>query len=212
MRKIFVWFICFFPLPLHAAQRENLTAWFVDSLVKVFPDSPATTSNSELALESARNGHTSLQVALRSESRRVIRMRVIAPRLASTTLRLQTYRVGIVKVNSHPTNTPLDEVVRSEVGPYPDPLFPLEKEITLEASRTETFWISVFTPGNTRPGIYRGVVEIDGGKQKLKLPFHVEVFAAIVPKEQKLWVTNWLWFDHERMTNHYPHLNSNPDP
>jgi hypothetical protein len=211
MRKIFVWFICFFPLPLHAAQRENLTAWFVDSLVKVFPDSPATTSNSELALESARNGHTSLQVALRSESRRVIRMRVIAPRLASTTLRLQTYRVGIVKVNSHPTNTPLDEVVRSEVGPYPDPLFPLEKEITLEASRTETFWISVFTPGNTRPGIYRGVVEIKGGKQKLKLPFHVEVFAAIVPKEQKLWVTNWLWFDHERMAKHYPQLKSDPD-
>ncbi len=116
-----------------------------------------------------------------------------------------------MKVNSHPTDTPLDEVVRSEVGSYPDPLFPLEKEIPLEASRTETLWVSVFTPGDTRPGIYRGVVEVDTGKQKLKLPFHVEVFAATVPKEQKLWVTNWLWFEHELMAKHFPQLKSDPD-
>jgi len=211
MRKLFVWFICFFPLPLHAARRNDLTAWFVDSLVKVFPDSPAIASNSELALESARNGHTSLQIALRSDSHQVLQVRVISPRLGSATLKVQVYRVENVKVISHPADTPLDEVVRSELGSYPDPLFPLEKNITLEASRTETVWLSVFTPEDTRPGIYRGVVQINAGKQKLRLLFHVEVFAATVPKEQKLWVTNWLWFEHERMAKHYPQLQSDPD-
>jgi hypothetical protein len=77
-------------------------------------------------------------------------------------------------------------------------LLPLEENITLEASRTQTVWLSVYTPEDTRPGIYRGVVQIDAGKQKLSLLFHMEVFAATVPKEQKLWVTNWLWFEHER--------------
>jgi hypothetical protein len=211
MRKIVFWFICFFPLPLHAAQRDNLAAWFVDSLVKVFPDSTATTSHSEMALESARNGHTSLQIALRSESHRVLQVRVISPRLGNAILKVQAYRVGSVKVNSHPTDTPLDEVARPEVGSYPDPLFPPEKTITLEASRTETVWLSVFTPEDTRPGIYRGMVQIDAGKQKLRLLFHVEVFAATVPKEQKLSVTNWLWFEHERMEKHYPQLKSDPD-
>ena len=211
MRKIFVCFICFFPLPLYPAQRNNVTAWFIDSLVKVFPDSPATTPNSELALESARNAHTSLQVALRSESPRVAQLRVISPRLESATLKVQAYRVGHVKVNSHPADTPLAEVVRPEVGLYPDPLFPLEKTITLEAFRTETVWFSIFTPAGTRPGTYRGVIQIEAGKQKLRLPFHVEVFAATVPKEQKLWVTNWLWFEQERMAKHYPQLKSDPD-
>jgi Domain of unknown function (DUF4091) len=211
MRRLLVGLICFFPLPLNAAQRDNFSAWFVDSLVKVFPDTPAATTKLELALVSARNGHVSLQVALRSESHRMIRVRIIAPRFGQAALKLQTYRVGIVKVNSHPTDTPADEVVRSEVGPYPDPLFPLEKEITLEASRTETLWVSVFTPAGTRPGTYKGTVEIDDGKQKVRLPFHVEVFAATVPKEQKLWVTNWLWFDHELMAKHYPQLKSDPD-
>jgi hypothetical protein len=211
MSKILFWFICFFPLPLYAAQQNNLTAWFVDSLVKVFPDSPARTSNSEVVLESARNGHTSLQVALRSGSHRVVQVRVIAPRSGKATLDVQAYRVGIVNVNSHPADTPLDEVVRPELGPYPDPLFPLEKNITLEASRTETVWLSVFTPADTRPGIYRGEIQIDTGKQKLRLLFHIEVFLATVPKEQKLWVTNWLWFEHERMAKHYPQLKSDPD-
>src|SRR6266480_7070746 len=106
MRRLLVGFICFFTVPLHAAQRDNLSVWFVDSLVKVFPE-------------------------------------------------------GTVKVNAHPTDTPSDEVVRSAVGPYPDPLFPLEKEIALEASRTEALWISVFAPKATRAGTYRGMVEID---------------------------------------------------
>jgi hypothetical protein len=211
MWRVFACVICFFSLPLNAAQRDNFSAWFVDSLVKVFPDRTATPSKVELALVSARNGHISLQVALRSQSHQVIRVSVIAPRFGGAALKVQTYRVGTVKVNSHPTDTPLDEVVRSEVGSYPDPLFPLEKEIPLEASRTETLWVSVFTPGDTRPGIYRGVVEVDTGKQKLKLPFHVEVFAATVPKEQKLWVTNWLWFEHELMAKHFPQLKSDPD-
>jgi len=211
MRKIIFWCICFFPLPLHAAQRDNFAAWFVDSLVKIFADSPAKTSKSEVALESARNGHTSLQVALRSESHRVVQVRVISPRFEKATLNVQAYRVGIVNVNSHPADTPLDEVVRPELGPYPDPLFPLEKNITLEASRTETVWLSVFTPADTRPGIYRGEIQIDTGKQKLRLLFHVEVFLATVPKEQKLWVTNWLWFEQERMAKHYPQLKSDPD-
>ncbi len=211
MGKLLVGLLCFFSLPVHAAQRDGVSVWFVDSMVKVFPDSPAATSKLEPTLVSARNGHISLQVALRSQSHRVIRVRIIAPRFGQAALKVQTYRVGTVTVNSHPTDTPLDEVVRSEVGLYPDPLFPLEKEITLEASRTETLWVSVFTPEDMRSGIYRGVVEIDTGKQKLKLPFHVGVFPATVPKEQKLWVTNWLWFDHELMAKHFPQLQSDAD-
>jgi len=90
MRSLLVGFICFFTVPLHAAQRDNLSVWFVDSLVKVFPDSPAVTSSFELALVTARNGHSSLQVALRSESHRLVRVRVIAPRLGNAALTVRS--------------------------------------------------------------------------------------------------------------------------
>ena len=211
MWRIPLSFILFFPLSLHVEQHEKLSAWFVDSLVKVFPDTPAVTSELEFGLVSARNAHASLEVALRSESPQQVSVQITAPRLQNAVLTVRTYRVGTVTVHSHPTDTPLDEVVRGEVGPYPDPLFPLEKEISLQASRTETLWISVFTPAEMQPGIYHGIVALSSGKQKLTLPFHVEVFAATVPKEQKLWVTNWLWFEHELMEKHYPQLRTDPD-
>jgi hypothetical protein len=63
MRKLPVLLICFVALPLYGSQHDNISAWFVDSLVKVFPDSPAATSKLEVALPSARNGHTSLQTS-----------------------------------------------------------------------------------------------------------------------------------------------------
>src|SRR5260370_32589977 len=167
MRKLLVCLICSVPLPLYGSQHDNISAWFVDSLVKVFPDSLAATSKLEVTLLSARNGHTCLQVALRSESHRAVRVRVVAPRLGKTTLGVQTYRVGTVKVNSHPTDTPLDEVVRSEVSPYPDPLFPLAKEISLEGSRTETIWITAFTADDKLVGIYTGAVKVADAKEKV---------------------------------------------
>jgi hypothetical protein len=203
-------FILFFPLSLHADQHEKLSAWFVDSLVKVFPDSPAVTAEPEFGLVSATNGHASLQVALRTESPQQVSVQVIAPRLKKAVLTIRTYRVGNVTVRSHPTDTPLEEVVRAEVGPCPDPLFPLETEIVLQPSRTQAIWISVFTPAEMPSGIYQGLVRLRSGNQKITLPFRVEVFAATVPKEQTLWVTNWLWFEHELMEKHFPQLKSDP--
>src|SRR2546430_12811707 len=76
MWRVLVGVICFFPLSAHAAQREYVSAWFVDSLIKVFPDTPAATSKLEPTLISARNGHASLQVALRSESNRQLMLHV----------------------------------------------------------------------------------------------------------------------------------------
>src|ERR1700675_1117890 len=108
MRRLLLGFICCLSLPAHAAQRGNISAWYVDSLVKVFPDTPAATSKLGLGLISARNGHISLQVALRSESLQQVRVRVITPRLGTRALQVQTYRVGTVNVTSHPTDTPLD--------------------------------------------------------------------------------------------------------
>ena len=211
MWRIPLSFILFFPLSLHAERHGKLSVWFVDSLIKVFPDTPAVTSEPEFGLVSARNGHASLQVALRSESARQVSVQITPPRLENAALSVSTFRVGTVTVRSHPTDTPPNEVVRSEVGPYPDPLFPLEKEISLQAARTETLWISVFAPAEMQPGSYRGIVTLSSSKQKITMPFQVEVFAATVPKEQKLWVTNWLWFEHELMEKHYPQLKTDPD-
>jgi len=39
----------------------------------------------------------------------------------------------------------------------------------------------------------------------------VEVFAATVPKRTKALGDEWLWFEQEMMTKHYPKLKPDPD-
>lgn len=214
MSKILV-SVLLLTLPLGSClAQDHVSAWLVDSLVKVFPDSLPRNSHPFEAVPTARNGHASLQVALRSGQQQTITVKLIAPRRKTISLEARLFRVGYVHVSSHPKDVPLDEVVRPEVGPYPDPLYPLTGSFNLDASKTDAIWISVFTPSDAPPGVYEGRIEIRSGQethnQKLNLPFRIEVFAATVPKEQHLSVTNWLWFDRELIAKHYPSTKLDP--
>lgn len=208
-RVLFSALVCFAIVSTSHAQ-EPVSAWLLDSLVKVFPDTPAQPKASFDAVSTARNAHSSLQVVLRSSSPQEVSIRCLAPRLKGTSLPTTVFHVGYVRVASHPKDVPLDEVVRPEVGPYPDPLYPLNGTLRLDAGTTESVWLSIFTPGNASPGVYQGAIEIQTGKQKVKLPFRVEVFPATVPPEQKLWITHWLWFDRDDLAKHYPQIKADP--
>jgi hypothetical protein len=210
MPRISAFVLLFLTLVAPCAAQSGISAWFVDSLVKVFPDTPAT-ANRVMTVSTARNAHASLQIALRSASQQSVTIRVRAPQWKKSALETHLFQVGYVRVSSHPKDVPLDEVVRPEVGLYPDPLYPLNGPFRLDGEQTESFWISLFTPADARPGIYRGEVQIQTGKLETRLPFQVEVFAATVPKQQKLWVTNWLWLDRDVLARHYPRLNRQPD-
>ena len=53
-------FVLAFVAPL--AAQDHFSAWFVDSLIKVFPDSPVQKLDRLGPVPTARNGHASLQL------------------------------------------------------------------------------------------------------------------------------------------------------
>src|SRR5271157_2388841 len=97
-------------LALAACGDARLKCWRVDPLVKVFPDDSRDSSQSgDLVPLMARNGHATLQFAMRSPSgipdlSAVVEM--TGPVVA------QVRRVGYVPVASNPPETPADELVR----------------------------------------------------------------------------------------------------
>src|SRR5580704_9517223 len=86
-----------------------VSVWPVDSLTKVFPDDPSGKNGaSDQAWLLARNGHTSVQFAVRSSTP--------VAALAATVklgggLQTQVRRVGYVPVRANPPDTPADEVL-----------------------------------------------------------------------------------------------------
>lgn len=185
----------------------------VDSLDKVFPGDAAGTgkAGSEPRLI-ARNGHASLQIALRSrEGVASLNVAVDAPELSGTRLPVEVRRVGYVPVGSNPPNTPPDEVVRAAPSMFPDPLFE-DFPFNLPARETHAVWLTVSCPTGARPGDYRGAVRFSqNGTVLAREDFTVRVTNAVVPARQTLQVTNWFNLDRGMLSRYYPSLDRDPE-
>ncbi|HTM15491.1 MAG TPA: hypothetical protein VL135_01260 [Terracidiphilus sp.] len=174
-------------VPAHSAE---LAVWPIDALIKVFPqDALGTSRVAPQAWLAPRNGHTSVQFAVRSATAiKRLNIRVTIEGGLEVVVR----HAGYVPVSSNPPNTPADELLRPAPAFFPDPLlenFPYE----LPASRTDSIWLTVYAPATAKPGVYRGraVFEtetVEAGVQD----FQIRVAEGLVPAEQTLRVTNWL--------------------
>jgi len=178
-----------------------VSVWPVDALVKVFPDDPPGKSRAiDRAWLIARNGHTSVQFAVRSASP-IQRFDVRVALHAGLTAEIR--RVGYVPVRAKPPKSPHDELARMAPGNFPDPLFE-DLPFTLGANETTPIWITISAPAATAPGNYKTEVEFRSGSQTLaRASFHIQVTPAIIPAKQALKVTNWFNLDETAMRQYY---------
>ena len=172
---------------------SGLSTWYVDPLVKVFPDSPTGTdaAGGEPWLI-ARNGHANIQLVVRSDTEaRELQVTLEPPELDGKTLDATIRWVEFVPVGSNTPGSPDEETIHRAPALFPDPLredFP----IRLEAGRSQPLWITVYCPAGAAPGDYTGRVRLTSGNDQLASgSFTVRVMAATVPAEQTLKVTNW---------------------
>ncbi|HEX8710798.1 MAG TPA: glycoside hydrolase domain-containing protein, partial [Terracidiphilus sp.] len=182
---------------------HGLKAWYVDSLVKVFPgDAVGAGQLASAEFEAARNQHVNIQVALRStQAFSAITATIEPPKDGSghviTASNASIRQVGYVVVGSHTPGSPADEVIGTAPGWYPDALLALP--LDLKANRTYSIWVEIHVPTDTPPGDYQGAVDINAGQEALaRLPFHLKVVAATVPEKETLNVTNWFSLDDQK--------------
>ena len=193
------------PVVLHT-REEVPDYWFVDSLVKVFPDDQAKEhSTARPLLVAARNSHPSLQLALRVHQRvdGVTASVEGLEKAAARSIGTQIRTVGYVVVAKNTTDTPEPELLRSAPALFPDVL--LEKfPITLEPDKTQSLWITLHVPSDLKPDDYQGEVVVRSSeKEILRTPFTVRVLPATVPAEQTLRVTNWFYLSDRQLRQFY---------
>ena len=160
-------------------------AWFVDSLIKVFPEHKV--GQDELrpaALAAARGAHLSVQLALRAEAG-IGDLYVDAMPLAGPGIpieRAQVRRVEYVVVTTNTPGTPAGELLRRAPALFPDALlgtFPM----TVERRRTRSVWITITVPTDQTPGLYRGELRLRQGVEETeRLPYTLEVKTVAIPQ------------------------------
>jgi hypothetical protein len=176
----------------------ELSAWYVDSLVKVFPgDVSGAHGLRSPVFSGARNQHLSLQLAIRS-SRSLPALTVEVKPLEGGAGRhissIEVHHVAYVVVGSHTPDSPPEELVGLAPGWYPDPLedFPFD----LEPRRTTPIWVTIYIPADAATGVYEGSILVRSGERLVaRRPFRLRVMGASVPEEKSLEVTNWFTLD-----------------
>jgi hypothetical protein len=150
---------------VQGSGSAGLSAWFVDSLVKVFPsDLRGAHALRSPEFSGARNQHLSVQLAIRS-SRPLPDLSVeVKPLKGGASHRVssvEVHRVGYVVVRSHTPDCPPEELVGEAPGLYPDPLedFPFD----LEARRTTPIWVTIHIPADAAPGVYESLILVRSG-------------------------------------------------
>jgi Glycoside hydrolase 123, catalytic domain len=179
-------------------QAPNLDYWFVNSLTKIFPSAKADSSSQPIpTLYCARNGHVSIQLALRSgeDILNVSAAATVSPHgHGEFSLPVEIHYVGLVPVSTHTPDTPQSELLGLAPGLYPDPL--LELPTDLRADHTVSLWITVAVPEEAAPGTYDVDVSIFASAFTLTGPrFRVQVYSATIPPKQSFALTGWYFLD-----------------
>lgn len=185
------------------AAAEALTVWPVDPLIKVFQDDAPGTPG-EAAAEAARGEHVSLQVVVRA-GQAISGLQATAEPLrreeGSETLTPRAVRfVGYVHVD-RPTQKPSKDQLRKPPAEYPDPLFE-HASMDVPAGKAQPLWITVPAPKDAAPGIYRGVLRIegtvDGTLCRAEQPLAIRIYPVTVDRT-RLWVTQWFGVNWQHM-------------
>jgi hypothetical protein len=181
-------------VPAAVAAPHSLHAWFVDSLIKVFPGDPAGTHRLPAAeFDTARNQHLSFQLAVRSQKALgdvYVEVEPLRGKQGEIISGASARAVGYVVVGSSTKDTPAEELVGQAPGWYPDPLW--NKPVQVVRNRTCSFWITIAIPEDATPDLYRGVLTLRAGTRTLKrVEFRVLVLAARIPPQSTLKITNW---------------------
>lgn len=192
-----------------AARPET---WFVDSLVKVFPeDKPAGAV--EPLFDAARRSSVSIQLAVRTAGA-LAGVTLEAPPLRGPGARIpspQVRWVKYVKVNSNSTGTPEEELVHKAPGLFPDALID-EFPVTLEKDQTRSFWITVRVPAEQKPGEYKGELRLlAAGKRLARVPYRVKVYSATVPAPIPLAITNYMNLSERLFQAHFGISRNSPE-
>ena len=180
---------------------EELTAWPVNPVVKVFQDDPPPTEIENAALFAARNEKEPLQLAVRSpKGLKNISVQVDEPKNASGGT-LGDVKVGVVgyvpidhKTSYYRTEEPTWHRFLPKKpggcdgwpGMWPDPILP-RRTFHLEPNTTQPVWLTVSVPENAAAGDYTGTVRlVQKGKTLKEVPFSIHVWDFALPDDNNI--------------------------
>jgi len=173
-------------MTLHFTQSAtSVDIWTANSYINVFKDFiKEESSSTRLDLVVAKNEYESYQILLRGDNPFVIQgvdfTDLISEKEKILSSNLSFNYLEYVYISKNSVERKPENLVRWGEGYYPDPLSN-ESEINVEGGETQSIWITLYVPVNTRPGLYKGTALVRTSVGNYPVEITVEVNNVTIP-------------------------------
>jgi hypothetical protein len=179
-----------------ASFTGGMAVWFESSLEKVFREDivqPTGSKQTSAHIALAQNEHESFQVVVRPEHAETdvtVRASDLKSDDGNT---ISSSKIAVHNVLYYHVQAPSH--FEGPTGDWPDAL-PLHRPVTLAAGRNAPFWITVYAPNGTAPGLYKGTITIASESLKpVEVGLEVTVYNFAIPAQPSLRTAFGFWPD-----------------
>ncbi|MCM8819088.1 MAG: DUF6067 family protein, partial [Candidatus Omnitrophica bacterium] len=155
-------------------SNPNFSIWTELSTYKIFKDTPEKKTPLKLELKSAKNEYESGQIIIKAKDKSLKIIEVKTDDLKCP----QGHKINKENIQVRLVNYVF---LKPQNKYYPDPLPPFQP-VEIKENENQPLFITVYVPKDTKPGKYKGYIEILFEKeQKVKIPLFLDVWNFSIP-------------------------------
>ncbi len=170
--------------PSIVSAITDLDVWEKDSMTKVGPDDPAEEFDGKITVSAAKNEKESFQVVLNAKTDMDVNIYVSDLSDGNDMISkdyISLFRVGYVSTIDRDSD--YNEV---DYGMLPDPLIPINTQVSLDAHKNQPVWIKIKVPKSARSGHYTGTITISADGEEYAIPLELVVYDFVLPDRPSL--------------------------
>ncbi|HSB13939.1 MAG TPA: hypothetical protein VLE22_05735 [Bryobacteraceae bacterium] len=204
--RALIFLSCIFAFGLRAADLEAYSEFArLDPFgVVIEADRPAgqplSGPNGVVALRGARGGYVSFRLAARLSKPGPYSV-TFAWNTPATNLTAEAFREWFHY--TEPKNSYYPDALAPVKLPYRSQL--PEPDNRIEKQTVQTFWVDIWIPRDTAPGVYRGEARIEGDGKKVSRRIELQVLPASIP-EKEIVAIDHNSYGSEWLSSQYPKL------
>ncbi len=182
---------------IEISEEENLSMWIASSYENIFPENVKNEASHETSnMQMAKNEYESFQVLLRGRVRFTITDVVFSDLVnGDKKITNDNLKYNFVEYVNLPFRSPGmndDSIVGKAPGYFPDALSN-EATLEVEGNKTQSIWITVYSPKDTEPGIYNGKATIETTQGDIEVNISIDVKDVTIPDSNEAEYSIFFW-------------------
>jgi hypothetical protein len=164
---------------------DNLEIWEADSMTKVGLNDNAESFDGKVEITAAKNENENFQLVL-TPTQNFNDVEISISDLIQNSDTISNNLVSIYQVGYISTIDRDQDYNDVDYGMLPDPLIPINSEISLDSGNNQPIWFKIRIPKTSKAGLYAGTITLSANSEIRVIPIELLVYDFALPQNPSL--------------------------